>query len=437
MKFGLRIPSLKRRFAARTSVKRYVRHSLGIKMPRGYGFITNPKKAVYNKIYNKTSFSLDKLLKTPKSKTNKQISSVNPSVSLSWIKYIFIAIFIFTPLWPLSVGYFIYKIYKHSKNKSNSTENTQNKSTVAIIGKNNEIIQDFQIPEPTKSLVWVTNESSSKIASPMEIRVSFKIENGEIKGEFNNQPNFFAEPSLLWTQLPVEVNDELETNPMYYPTYSQLSQKQRYQYINWLRNIEQKTNLSYVFLYFYGLERHLVIGNFDLALEETIRLEKTQDLKFRAYIVNSLVGAIALRKRFDVIEKISFIFDEASNTTLGLRSLTRKSLTAKEMMKLAYRVEFKNRKYIKEQPELFEKELEKLIKEFEEERGLIWDLIDPKLTPQRDQQFFLNLSIPSEIRSMVWPQIIDNVEFKNIIHKLLSDTHQNVKELLKIYLLKL
>lgn len=101
------------------------------------------------------------------------------------------------------------------------------------------------------------------------------------------------------------------------------------------------------------------------------------------------------------------------------------------MMKLAYKVEFKNRKYIKEQPELFEKELEKLIREFEGARGLIWDLIDPNLTPKSDQQFFLNLSIPSEIRSMVWPQIINNVEFKNIVHKLLSDAHQNVKELLK------
>lgn len=64
MKFGLKTPSLKRRFAARTSIKRYVRHSLGIKIPRGYGFITNPKRAVYNKIYSKTSFSLSNLLKT-------------------------------------------------------------------------------------------------------------------------------------------------------------------------------------------------------------------------------------------------------------------------------------------------------------------------------------------------------------------------------------
>jgi hypothetical protein len=56
MKFGFRKPSLKKRIAARTSVKRYVRHSLGLKAPRGWGFLTNPKRAVYNRIYNRTTF---------------------------------------------------------------------------------------------------------------------------------------------------------------------------------------------------------------------------------------------------------------------------------------------------------------------------------------------------------------------------------------------
>lgn len=55
MKFGLRIPSLKKRIAARTSVKRLVRHSLGLKAPRGWGWLTNPKRALYNRIYNRTT----------------------------------------------------------------------------------------------------------------------------------------------------------------------------------------------------------------------------------------------------------------------------------------------------------------------------------------------------------------------------------------------
>lgn len=55
MKFGFRIPSITKRIAARTSVTRIIRHNLGFKAPRGMGWITDPKKALYNKVYNKTS----------------------------------------------------------------------------------------------------------------------------------------------------------------------------------------------------------------------------------------------------------------------------------------------------------------------------------------------------------------------------------------------
>lgn len=55
MKFGFRIPNLNKRIAARTSVKRIIRHNLGFKAPRGLGWITDPKKALYNRVYNRTS----------------------------------------------------------------------------------------------------------------------------------------------------------------------------------------------------------------------------------------------------------------------------------------------------------------------------------------------------------------------------------------------
>lgn len=60
MKFGIRRPSLRKRVAARTSWKRVVRHNLGLKAPRGYGWITNPKKAAYNRVYNRTTVGLGK-----------------------------------------------------------------------------------------------------------------------------------------------------------------------------------------------------------------------------------------------------------------------------------------------------------------------------------------------------------------------------------------
>ena len=55
MKFGFRIPSLTKRVAARTSWKRVVRQNMGFKAPRGWGWLTNPKKAAYNRVYSRTT----------------------------------------------------------------------------------------------------------------------------------------------------------------------------------------------------------------------------------------------------------------------------------------------------------------------------------------------------------------------------------------------
>ena len=63
MKFGIRVPSFKKTIAARTSWRRVLRHNLGLKAPKGFGMVTNPKKAIYNKIYNRTTISLASLLK--------------------------------------------------------------------------------------------------------------------------------------------------------------------------------------------------------------------------------------------------------------------------------------------------------------------------------------------------------------------------------------
>jgi hypothetical protein len=62
VKFGIRKPSLTKRIAARTSLPRFLRHSLGVKAPRGYGWLTNPRRAAYNRIYNRTTVKADNLI---------------------------------------------------------------------------------------------------------------------------------------------------------------------------------------------------------------------------------------------------------------------------------------------------------------------------------------------------------------------------------------
>lgn len=66
MKFGIRTPSLKKSISARTTgrTKRSIKKAL---IPgygkKGRGWITNPKKAAYNKIYRKTTVSFWDLFK--------------------------------------------------------------------------------------------------------------------------------------------------------------------------------------------------------------------------------------------------------------------------------------------------------------------------------------------------------------------------------------
>jgi hypothetical protein len=62
MKFGIRIPSFQKRIAARLSSPRFIRHSLGFKAPRGFGWFTNPRRAAYNRIYNRTTIKADNVI---------------------------------------------------------------------------------------------------------------------------------------------------------------------------------------------------------------------------------------------------------------------------------------------------------------------------------------------------------------------------------------
>ena len=56
MRIGFRRPSLRKSIAARTSRRRFVRHRLGLEAPRGWGWVTNPRRALYNRISYRLTF---------------------------------------------------------------------------------------------------------------------------------------------------------------------------------------------------------------------------------------------------------------------------------------------------------------------------------------------------------------------------------------------
>ena len=66
MRFGMRTPSIKKSIKARTTgkAKRAIKKAVILGYgKKGIGWIKNPKKAAYNKVYKKMSFGIMDLFK--------------------------------------------------------------------------------------------------------------------------------------------------------------------------------------------------------------------------------------------------------------------------------------------------------------------------------------------------------------------------------------
>lgn len=138
MKIGMRKPSLTRSLKARTTSK-WKRQAKKALIPgygkKGMGWVKNPKKAMYNKIYHKTTFGLSDLFKPSKkrAKNNKQplqydssrqhTSNKNKRGSFIFLIVSLILLFIVPPLGVLLllVNFFVFIIKYFSSKKRKVT----------------------------------------------------------------------------------------------------------------------------------------------------------------------------------------------------------------------------------------------------------------------------------------------------------------------------
>lgn len=141
MKIGMRKPSLTRSLKARTTSK-WKRQAKKAIIPgygkKGMGWVKNPKKAMYNKVYHKTTFGLSDLFKPSKKrmKNNKQplqydssrqhTSNKNKRGSFIFLIVSLILLFIVPPLGVLLllVNFFVFIIkYFSSKKRKVASSN--------------------------------------------------------------------------------------------------------------------------------------------------------------------------------------------------------------------------------------------------------------------------------------------------------------------------
>lgn len=108
------------------------------------------------------------------------------------------------------------------------------------------------------------------------------------------------EPSMIDLDLPIVIppDDYDDSIPHHSPCYIYLDVYERYNYIQFLKApYSGEHKLSYVFLFFYGLERHLYEGQFIKALNIIFKLRKVYNSKiFLKYTSEPLIYSLLLYK---------------------------------------------------------------------------------------------------------------------------------------------
>lgn len=137
-----------------------------------------------------------------------------------------------------------------------STYNTQ-------MGSQQPTVQtSYKIPKPPKdlkaSIRWLPAGESITISN-------FIIDDGMLYVGTNPSQRYKSEPALIDPKLLVsrEKVDFTRSLVTYWPSYTEISPSARSAYLNWLENGKKHpdADLGYVFLYFYGLERRVLVDS--------------------------------------------------------------------------------------------------------------------------------------------------------------------------------
>lgn len=289
-----------------------------------------------------------------------------------------------------------------------------------------------QLPWRTAQLIWTSTKN------PSEIRIrqtGHNVTEISIETAENSDLRYYGgydEPSTIFLLLPIRVpRDPLKVPAPIGVSYADLWAVQRWTYLNWLCDVSKTVVQGYLFLYFLGLERHLVYGNFDLAFEEILYLRKYHKFKtFRRASLHSLLSACVYRKRPEKAQEI-YAHDEPriiSNTDLLVAYSQGIDLTARQCMDIALAYSHFNRRYIQNEPKFFEAELKRTL-ERRYPSGLFpfASKYDIHTIPKYVSSTFCNPTLPPEVSKPKQPSFYSYEPFYEELHDVINETHEVVK----------
>jgi len=246
------------------------------------------------------------------------------------------------------------------------------------------------------------------------------------------------EPSAIGMTDRIRRPSDIETveRPSYYPEYAQLSPEQRWVYLDWLKNVGSSTNIGYVFIFYYGLERHMFFGDYEDAFNMVLRLRSThKNGSFVSYSSTAVILSCMLHNRADLfrtfLDTISDIHElRVSPLYLVAKRALGMRLLAPEIISLAGMVDFRPRTYIDDQRNIFQTQLKSLLDKIYD-GGLDMKKFHPDECPYKKILVAANFSLPTEQRSIDVPDISLHPEFRKEVLELLQQTHEHVKQELR------
>ena len=166
---------------------------------------------------------------------------------------------------------------QHTQRKNEFVQKTHNKS-ISIQGSITNYAQNTRGKITYKRANWIPKGQCVTIQG-------YEIKDGMIYvgdilhdvNRFNNDASLINPTLQITPAEPWEVGDEMG----YWPRYDNISKKCRGVYLKWLASgrSEPETSIGYVFLFFYGLERRLLLDGQNEGLSEIERMNIIEEAR--------------------------------------------------------------------------------------------------------------------------------------------------------------
>lgn len=235
------------------------------------------------------------------------------------------------------------------------------------------------------------------------------------------------EPSAIDVELPLAPGFCPPTPLGYYPSYEALDPRQRTAYLNWLIDITVPIDIGYVFIFYYGLERHLFFGESEAALAAILVLRKFHDNKsFQHYSDDALLLYALTHNRPEILQHIE-LQRLAADTQLFAAAISQHCFSPQDIMSAHRKFSFENTRYIKAEPELFLSTLTDLLLERYGSQGFEITLEDFQTAKSSITLALANYSLLPAQRFLSLPDIATSPRVHDSIYRLLIATHESVK----------